>query len=63
MGIAEISDHTDTTYYFKEYQHSSIVHHNGCYTAKLPLKRDHPALHSNYDVSKKRTENLITRLQ
>ena len=63
MGIEETSDHTDKTDYFKEYQQSSIVHQNGSYTAKLPWKRDHPALPSNYDVSNKQTENLITRLQ
>ena len=34
--------------------HRVQMYKNGSYTAKLPWKRDHAALPSNYDVSKKR---------
>ena len=54
MGISQVSDYTEKTDYFKEYQQSSIEYKNGSYTANLPWKRDHAALPSNYDVSKKR---------
>ena len=63
MGISQASDDTENTDYFKEYQKSSIVYNNGSYTAMLPLQRDHAALPSNYNVSKKRTEDLIRRQQ
>ena len=63
MGISKTSDDMDKTDYFKNYQKSPIEHKNGSYTAKLPWKRDHPELPSNYDVSEKRTVNLIRRLQ
>ena len=52
MGISKTSDDMDKTDYFKNYQKSSIEYKNGSYLAKLPWKRDHPALPSNYDVSK-----------
>ena len=63
MGISPTSDDTDKTDYFNEYQQSSIVYQDGSYTAKLPWKRDHAELPSNYDVATKRTRNLIRRLQ
>ena len=63
MGISQTSDDTDKTDYFNEYQLSSIVYQDGSYTAKLPWKRDHAELPSNYDVATKRTRNLIRRLQ
>ena len=63
MGISQTSDDTDKTDYFNEYQQSSIVYQDGSYTAKLPWKRDHAELPSNYDVATKRTRNLIRRLQ
>jgi hypothetical protein len=63
MGISPNCDDTDKTDNFREYQQSSIEFKNGSYTAKLPWKPEHPPLPSNYDVSKKRTENMIKRLQ
>ena len=63
MGISQTCDDTDKTDYFNEYQQSSIVYQDGSYTAKLPWKRDHAELPSNYDVATKRTRSLIRRLQ
>lgn len=44
------------------YQQTSITFEGNKYTAALPWKDEHDPLPSNYEISKKRTENMIRRL-
>ncbi|XP_045171011.2 uncharacterized protein LOC123533438 [Mercenaria mercenaria] len=63
MGITQTTEDNDKSDYFKNYQQSCIEFKDSRYSAKLPWKLEHPPLPTNYEVTKKRTENTIRRLQ
>ncbi|XP_006818594.1 uncharacterized protein LOC102800821 [Saccoglossus kowalevskii] len=44
------------------YTDSYLSIDNGKYTAKLPWKKDHPPLPTNYDVTTRRTRSMIRQL-
>ncbi|XP_006812892.1 uncharacterized protein LOC102807089 [Saccoglossus kowalevskii] len=48
--------------FFKEYCDSNLQFEEGKYTAKFPWKPEHPPLPTNYQLSEKRTRNLVHRL-
>lgn len=60
--VPETSDEKNTDS-LKEYQDQTIELKDGRYYAKLPWKQEHAALRSNYDITLKRTESIISRLQ
>ncbi|XP_053391600.1 uncharacterized protein LOC128554345 [Mercenaria mercenaria] len=62
MGIADSTDDEKITDYLENYQQNAIQYSNGKYTAQLPWKQDHPPLPTNYQITKRRTENTIRRL-
>ena len=62
MGIRSQEIDDETTDYMKDYQKSCIEFHENKYVAKLPWKPDHEPLPTNYSVAKRRTENVIKRL-
>ncbi|XP_060570545.1 uncharacterized protein LOC132728870 [Ruditapes philippinarum] len=62
LGISQEEENPEATY-LENYQRDSITYNNGRYTAKLPWKEDHATLPTNYDITKKRTENVIRRLR
>ena len=47
----------------KQYQDSSIEFRGNQYLAKLPWRRDHKELQTNYISAKRRSENVIKRLR
>ncbi|XP_053406534.1 uncharacterized protein LOC123530253 [Mercenaria mercenaria] len=63
MGITQTTEDNDISDYFKNYQQSCIEFKDSRYSTKLPWKLEHPPLPTNYEVTKKRTENTIRRLQ
>ncbi|XP_052777853.1 uncharacterized protein LOC128215181 [Mya arenaria] len=63
IGITPEGDDTSGSRNLKTYMESNISYDEGRYIAKLPWKDDHLPLPTNYDVSVRRTENLIKRLQ
>ena len=63
IGISQNPDDNDKSDYFREYQQPSIEFKNGNYTANFPWTLEHPPLPSNYDISKKRKDSMIKRLQ
>ncbi|XP_053373003.1 uncharacterized protein LOC128546473 [Mercenaria mercenaria] len=62
LGISENEENKSTTTYQEDYLRDSISYSNGHYSAKLPWKDDHETLPTNYDITRKRTENVIKRL-
>ncbi|XP_053378634.1 uncharacterized protein LOC123538185 [Mercenaria mercenaria] len=62
MGIADSTDDEKITDCLENYQQNAIQYSNGRYTAQLPWKQDHPPLPTNYQITKRRTENTIRRL-
>ncbi|XP_077868424.1 uncharacterized protein LOC144359072 [Saccoglossus kowalevskii] len=48
--------------FFKKYRDSNLQFEEGKYTAKFPWKPEHPPLPTNYQLSEKRTRNLVHRL-
>ena len=63
MGVEEMSKTSDYDEYLNTYQETSIKHESGQYVAKLPWKEDHEPLPTNEQISRKRTINVIHRLQ
>ncbi|XP_053398142.1 uncharacterized protein LOC128556615 [Mercenaria mercenaria] len=63
LGISENEENKSTSTYQEDYLRDSISYSNGRYSAKLPWKDDHETLPTNYDITRKRTENVIKRLR
>ncbi|XP_052799095.1 uncharacterized protein LOC128230691 [Mya arenaria] len=63
IGITPEGDDTSGSRNLKTYMESNISYDEGRYIAKLPWKDDHLPLPTNFDISVRRTENLIKRLQ
>ncbi|XP_052820064.1 uncharacterized protein LOC128245883 [Mya arenaria] len=63
IGITPEGVDTSGSRNLKTYMESNISYDEGRYIAKLPWKDDHLPLPTNYDVSVRRTENLIKRLR
>jgi len=62
MGVTT-DEYTNINNDFSEtYETTSIRYKNYHYSAKLPWKEDSPELPSNFNVTKRRTENMINRL-
>lgn len=61
LGISEKEKDVDDT--LDRYKQDSITFENNRYIAKLPWKPDHRPLPTNYNITKRRTESTIRRLQ
>ena len=62
MGVTT-DEHTNINNDFSEtYETTSIRYKDNRYSAKLPWKEDSPELPSNFNVTKRRTENMINRI-
>lgn len=51
-----------TSDFLKDYQDSSIVFKDSCYSARLPWRPEHPPLPSNAEFTKQRTRTMIRKL-
>jgi hypothetical protein len=62
MGVTT-DEYTNINNDFSEtYETTSIRYKDNHCSAKLPWKEDSPELPSNFNVTKRRTENMINRL-
>jgi hypothetical protein len=62
MGVTT-HEYTNINNDFSEtYETTSIRYKDNHYSAKLPWKEDSPELPSNFNVTKRHTENMINRL-
>ncbi|XP_063442104.1 uncharacterized protein LOC134722415 [Mytilus trossulus] len=62
MGINSKELDQENEDYLKTYQNTCIEFQGGQYIAKLPWKREHDQLPTNFSIAKRRTESVIRRL-
>ena len=63
LGIQSEKDDKSSSEYLTTYQRNCIVFKDGRYSAQLPWKRDSLELPDNYNITLKRTESTLRRLQ